>query len=296
MGKPTLKLLTYNAGLFRIKLFGRQLIEPAPYVEERFAQLAPALLASDADIIALQEVYDPAHQARLANNLRAAYPYQAAWTESRWRRLRSGLMLFSKYPITGAVGHRFHKLPWDEGLFVEKGMLVATVDAGALGRICLANCHHTSGGALWNPEGWYTDRARRHQYRQLFETIDRSEHGQRIALGDFNCGPEATDGNYQELLARGYADAWAACHGNRSEPTWDPANPLNAAGPHRKTSAQRLDHILLNNGLLRSVKVTGARIALNEPRVVTPGGGLVTLSDHYGLAVDLEAVNGPAAN
>lgn len=287
MGNPRLKLLTYNAGLFRISLFGKSLFAPAPFVEERFAELAPALLSCDADIVALQEVFDDEHQQHLSKTLAAAYPFQSSWTQRRYGRMHSGLMIFSKYPIVSSGGRRFRHVPWDEDIFVEKGMLFATIDAGPFGRLALANCHHTSGGAIRNPEGAFTDDARRRQYQDLFVSLGSVPVEKRLALGDFNSGPEATDTSYRELVSGGYADAWAICHGRESAPTWHPGNPLNARGPHRKYAAQRLDHILANDTFLRESPPVDARVVFSELSVEVPGG-LVSISDHYGLAVEFE--------
>jgi endonuclease/exonuclease/phosphatase family metal-dependent hydrolase len=285
----TLKLLTYNAGLFRFRLFGRSFFVPAPHIEERFAALAPALLSSGADIIALQEVYDPEHRVGLIAALEPAYPYRAVWPERSWGRMHSGLMLFSKYPIITARPHWFRDIPLDERLAVEKGMLIAEIEAKPFGHISVANCHHTSGGALWDPEGHFTDGYRRRQYRQLFDALDAGASIRRLAMGDFNSGPEVAGGSFQELGASGYADAWAEKNGSQSMPTWEPSNSLNSAGPHRKFSAQRLDHILLSPELAANSIVADARIIFSDPAVQVPGRGSFTLSDHYGLFVELAA-------
>ena len=50
----TLSLLTLNCGLLKIGLFGRPILQPAPFIDERLAALPAALRGVDADIIALQ--------------------------------------------------------------------------------------------------------------------------------------------------------------------------------------------------------------------------------------------------
>jgi endonuclease/exonuclease/phosphatase family metal-dependent hydrolase len=283
-----LKLLTYNAGLFRVRFFGHSVFAPAPHIEERFAALPAALRSSGADIIALQEVYDAEHQSALVAAMAPDYPYSAVWSKRRFGRMCSGLMLFSKYPIASFEPHHFRDLPWDESFFVHKGILIAEIEAKAFGRICVANCHHTSGGALWNPEGRFAERIRSRQYQQLFSVLEATSADKRLAMGDFNCGPEATSGSYRELVANGYIDAWAEKNSGSSCPTWDSSNPLNAGGPHRKSLSQRLDHVLMNPVLAASFKVAEARIVLHEPAVEVPGAGRFTISDHYGLLVELE--------
>ena len=283
-----LKILTYNIGLLRINFFGRTVVEPAPYVDERYAHLAPALLASGADIIALQEIYDRNQQARLRRDLSGVYPYCEFSPTRLGRPLGAALMIFSKFPITEARHILFKDVPFDERIFVDKGMIVTTIDAGAFGTIRLANTHCTSGGAIHHPEGAFASRARTKQYRQVFETLDRDPSMARLAVGDFNAGPEILPKNYGELLSAGYTDAWADCRGSANDPTWDPKNELSAHGPHRKTSAQQLDHILFKSGARNSIKVKNAQIVVLDKCVIVPGGGKVTISDHYGLMVELE--------
>ena len=287
MKASMLRILTYNAGFLKVKLFGCTLVEPAPYVNERFLCLAPALLSSGADIIALQEVYDRDQQAQLVKDLASAYPHHAVSPTRPFRPLGAALMLFSKFPLMDIEYILFKKFPLDERIFVDKGMIVATIEAGAFGPVRIANTHCTSGGALHHPERSYTSRARNRQYRQIFDTLDRDRGMMRLAVGDFNAGPVVLPENYRELLSRGYTDVWAACHGEASAPTWDPKNELNAHGPHRLTSAQRMDHILFHDGADSAIKVRNAQIVLSEPCVDVPAGK-VTISDHYALMAELE--------
>jgi endonuclease/exonuclease/phosphatase family metal-dependent hydrolase len=287
-----LKILTYNAGLLKIGLFGRTLVEPAPFVNERFARLAPALLSSGADIIALQEVYDRSHQTQLINDLFGIYPYHAVSPTRRWRHFGAALMIFSKYPMVDVQYLLFDHVPFDERLFVDKGIIIATINTDVFGPIRLANTHNTSGGALHDPEGVFTSRVRDNQYRQIFAALDHDPSMKRFAVGDFNASPEVMPKNYQELLSHGYTDAWASCHSVTNDSTWDPKNELNAHGPHRLTSAQRMDHIFSKNGSGSAIWAIDARIVLNDRCVSVPGGGRVTISDHYGLIVGLETDDG----
>jgi len=287
MRASMLRILTYNAGFLKVKLFGLTLVEPAPYVDERFRYLAPALLSTGADIIALQEVYDRDQQAQLIKDLAGIYPHQAVSPTRFFRPLGAALMLFSKFPLMDVEYILFKRFPLDERIFVDKGMIVATIEAGAFGPVRIANTHCTSGGALHHPEGYYTSRARNRQYRQIFDTLDRDRGMMRLAIGDFNAGPVVLPENYRELLSRGYTDVWVACHNDASAPTWDPKNELNAHGPHRSTSAQRMDHVLFHDGTGGAIKVKNAQIVLSKPCVDVPTGK-VTISDHYGLMTELE--------
>ncbi len=247
-------------------------------------------MASGADIIALQEVYAPTQQAQLAKLLHDAYPHCAYSPTRCLRPFGAALMIFSKYPLVATRHILFDQVPFDEQICVDKGMIIASVDIPQLGALTIANTHHTSGGALWNPEGGLAKRVRSRQYEQLFGVLDAHGGVNRLALGDFNAGPEATYDNYAELIAGKYADAWTMKNGDASRPTWDVKNILNAHGPHQRTSSQRLDHILPHQELLRRVSISRAQLMFSEPVVPLADGRKVTVSDHYGVMVELQIV------
>eukprot|EP00917_Polyrhabdina_sp_WS-2016_P015962 GHVP01034596.1.p1 GENE.GHVP01034596.1~~GHVP01034596.1.p1 ORF type:complete len:558 (-),score=94.50 GHVP01034596.1:513-2186(-) len=81
--------------------------------------------------------------------------------------------------------------------------------------------------------------------------------------------------------------------------TWDPKNPLNVIGPHAGCHGLRCDYILTpppqKAGLLANLEVHSSHVIFKEPRVVVEGcccgliGSpmLVTLSDHYGVKIEL---------
>ena len=51
-----LRILTYNTGLYRVRVGGVTLIEPIRHAQARVAALADAIRSIDADVVALQEV------------------------------------------------------------------------------------------------------------------------------------------------------------------------------------------------------------------------------------------------
>ena len=63
MDKKTKKLtvVTFNAGLLDVEIFGQSILQPAPFVNERLLVLPKALAKTNADVIALQEVYEQKH-------------------------------------------------------------------------------------------------------------------------------------------------------------------------------------------------------------------------------------------
>jgi endonuclease/exonuclease/phosphatase family metal-dependent hydrolase len=281
-----LGVLTCNLGLNARRLLGRRL--PASSgLEQRF-EAAPRLLrAFDADVIALQEVYDAADRRQLLAALGDLYPY-AVVPGGRRSLLGNGLLLLSRFPVRGRfvscrsafIAQRFL---WDAGF------LVAELTVPSLGAVRLINLHLAAGAPFHHPEAAAT---KQHRSREIAELLTLARQGGDGALlaGDFNASPEICPENYQEIIDAGYVDAFAACNGaadGTAVPTWDAANPLNRVGPHRHSPSQRIDHVFVPRDRLSALSPLSARIVLREPAVELPGGGSCTLSDHYGLLVSL---------
>jgi hypothetical protein len=100
-----LRALMYNCGLLRLKLFGFGpiLFANPPFADERFAHLAKALLDSNADVIALQEIYEKGHVKALLLAVKETYPYHARQNNNKNSvhfQFHNGLLFLSKYPIT----------------------------------------------------------------------------------------------------------------------------------------------------------------------------------------------------
>ena len=67
--------MTFNAGLLVSSIFGITLFEPTPYVQERLTGIISNLRSTDADIIALQEVYNEKHKDKIISDLSDLYPF-----------------------------------------------------------------------------------------------------------------------------------------------------------------------------------------------------------------------------
>jgi endonuclease/exonuclease/phosphatase family metal-dependent hydrolase len=278
-------LLTLNAGLLR--LFGSR-IQPAPFVAERLEALPDALLQSGVDLIALQEVYEADHRSRLQSALAQIYGHVACSPDDRRWGLDNGLMLLSKHKLTFSL-HLFEAGMLDERLFARKGVLAAEIELDGL-RLGVFNVHTTAGGAWIHPEDRRTDRVRA---AQITELLGRAAGcaGPAIIVGDLNAGPKVSEENYR-LMERGrFVDAHAYCQGPAAEHdiTWDPKNPLNSNGPHRKCPPQRIDHVFVRAADMErgAVRPLHSEVAFREPCVPT-SERLVTLSDHFGVRVSLE--------
>ena len=290
----TLNLLTYNAGLMRVAFLGVTFYQPAAYLEERFAALPEALLASGADIIALQEVFGRTRKETLAAAVRATYRFAAWWDATSPVRLSSGLMVLSKWPITTARYARFAANPIDEKMFTRKGFLEVVIEPANQPRLRLFDFHMTAGGNTAESAAPSTQAIRAKQIGQVLEAAALPFEGTTILLGDLNAGPGASDKNYRQVLAAGYADTFAAANGggaNAGLLTWDPSQPLIANGPRRNTAPRRIDHVFLPDRDAGRVAVESARIVFTENSVPIEGGRRVPVSDHYGVQVSLRLQN-----
>ncbi len=193
--------------------------------------------ATGADIIALQEVFLPAHRRFLIHALRDTHPHVLA-PRASWSVLGSGLMLLSAVPLCGG----FVRMPGVRGGagLTERGALWAELgdpepgdpllrdpgpgdpeldgDLGAdrcrdRGTLRLVTAHLRAG------------RPSRHAAEVMH--LLRVAGGPAILLGDFNCGPVVAPDAYRRILNGGFADAYAAT-GMMEAPTWDAANPLKS--------------------------------------------------------------------
>jgi endonuclease/exonuclease/phosphatase family metal-dependent hydrolase len=274
-----------NAGLLSA-LGGR--LEFAPFVAERLAALPAALRRLDADIVALQEVYRQQHREFILAELRDVFPHFAYRRERHNRGIENGLMTLSRTPAIGSLT-LFHDATIDEKLLDNKGALLCRIELKGGGSLILINLHTTAGSFLLHPEAPKTNRIRSRQIAQML-ALAASEAGVTILAGDFNAGPGVSEENFRQVLAAEFESAYDLTHPPDQVYTWDPANRLNSSGPHRSSPPQRIDHVFI-----RKSDLAGGRIGLLrcevccvEAIVPTPQGEQVTVSDHYGLQVDLE--------
>jgi len=214
------------------------------------------LRATGADVIALQEVFLPAHRRCLIDALRDTHPHALAPRASR-SMLGSGLLLLSAVPI-----RRGGFVPTPGVGLTERGALWAELNDPVLGPLRLVNVHLRAGPP------------RRHaaELAHLLHVAGR----RAILCGDFNCGPSIAPDFYQRILRDGWVDAFAAA-GGAEAPTWDAANPLNRVGRYRRDPSQRIDHVFIPERI--GLHADAAAIVLRD---ATP-----PLSDHYGMLVRL---------
>ncbi|UTW56472.1 endonuclease/exonuclease/phosphatase family protein [Kordiimonas sp. SCSIO 12610] len=289
----SLKILTYNVGLLEVKLLGFELFKPSDYLEERLQYLPDALKSTDADIIALQELYSDRQAEFVLDALSDIYPYHYHADNTLWR-VQNGLMLLSKYPIRNTALIKMDDGPRDERYFASKSIMAAEVVLGPDLTVDIANIHPTGGGTELAQDHPSNITARGNQIQQTYDLLNEGEglfqSDYKIIMGDFNAGPEIAEENYKLLANYGYVDAYARFANTHDEPlkiTWDANNILNRQGAHAGAISQRIDHIFLSPDMASNMSVTNAEVLYESCIVPVQGGDLVPVSDHYGVMVEL---------
>lgn len=287
---PKLSILTLNAAIQDLRLFDRSVYCPVAHPRERLAALPEQLLAIDADVVCLQELFHPHLQHQLHRRLRSVYPHAAGFARpGPALRLHSEFIVMSRYPLGADRLQRFHVAPREERLFTSRGYQECSVAVPGLGAVDILNVHATAGGLRSHPQSPAMERIRARQVEQILERCDRSRPA--IIAGDLNAGPHSSTQLYARVLDAGFTDAFASAGGDGY--SWDPHNPLVSAGRDRHLPAQRIDHVFLSPALARRTRPTHGAIVLNN-RSVETGSRRVPLSDHYGVFTVLAFGDGRA--
>lgn len=282
-----MRILTLNAGLLQLRLFGLSVYCPAPWVAERAQALPSLLLRESADVVLLQEVFDRRHRASLRRVLSDAYPFIV--DDERGGRpslLGCGLLVFSRFPVRGADLREFSDAHRSERWIRPPAALIVEIES-SLGEMTLANVHATSGGTS-GPETPDVEDLRSNEFRELASWMSATTTPTKAIVGDLNAGPEASPRNYDEILREGFTDPVIEAYGSeRAFVSWTPSNPLNSDGPHGSCPAQRVDHFLLHPASTVVTRTIG--VALDDESVDVDRGEGVTVSDHYAVVVELRA-------
>jgi endonuclease/exonuclease/phosphatase family metal-dependent hydrolase len=284
-------ILTFNVGQCRFRYFKKKpWVEPAGFLEERFALLPDALLQTNADIICVQELfnYDYRQDLRhvLADKLHRGYRHRACDGPPGKRfspNQGPGLGIFSKRSL-----HTHAFIPFDvsnfvEWIFVRKGFQVATFDLPGVGTVRLINVHTASGK---DPESAYNEGIRHLQQEQILELLERDPYDVDLLTGDFNHDVDVSHVNYEQIIEAGFTDAFLSAGGTGD--SWSVENPFNRFGPHGHCPSQRVDHVFIRERKTSRLRPVRAKIVLDESCVRVEHDGRATLSDHYGVQVWFE--------
>ncbi|MEO5927884.1 MAG: endonuclease/exonuclease/phosphatase family protein [Patescibacteria group bacterium] len=288
-----LRVLTYNTGLYRVRVGGMTLVEPIRHHEARVAQMAEAIRSVSPDVIALQEVFDDRHLFPLIEALKSEYPYivtgRDAFTPTFFSD-HSGLCLLSRFPLRDVGHEKLRDAALEEWMFIVKGFQSATIDS-PIGPVSIINTHLTSGGLFRDPQASWMVKIRDKQVDHLIELCAVMPNPIRLLVGDMNTGPEFATQNYERFIKGGLIDTWhhhPETSPRKKEVTWEITNPLNSRELHKTGVPQRIDHAFIHPESLKHVRIVRSEPVLTDPRVITPEG-LMTVSDHYGLLIEISA-------
>lgn len=275
-------LLTINAAIQDVRLFSRSVYRPIRHTVERLRGLAGQIRNLDPDIICIQEMFHHDLQYRFHTLLRDRYPYMAGLGRAGFKsRLDNELLVVSKFPLASGSLSRFRHAALEERLFTSKGFHRTEVSLPGAGTIRLINFHMTAGGIRRHPESLRMEYIRALQIRQLLDSLDGTMP--TLLVGDLNAGMETSRANYEEIISRGFIDAFLGCGGKGV--TWDPDNPLVANHGEHHLPAQRIDHVFLDSFATDLLVAEKGRIVMNDACVSLPGGEKIPVSDHYGVLV-----------
>jgi endonuclease/exonuclease/phosphatase family metal-dependent hydrolase len=277
------KVLTFNAAILDIKFLGYSLYRPLGHIQARLDALVTQLETGPADIVFLQEMFHRDKQKHLCGGLQKCYPYSMGVSSPGWKfRLGNELITLSRYPLFNARLLRFENAPTEELRHTSKGFFHMQTELPGLGLVNLINFHMSAGGKHAHPEAPEMEIIRGQQIAQLIDytsTLDRT-----ILAGDLNAGPEASPRNYKQLLDAGFFDLFVAGAGQGM--SWDPDNALVNSGSESHLRAQRIDHIFADRSLFEVIKSLAAKIVFKDHGITTFDGP-ISISDHYGLTVDM---------
>lgn len=280
-----MKVLTFNTGLFYLKIFGRTFMEFVPFVDVRLEHQAREIISTGADIVALQEVFSPKHKLHFIESLKSVYPYHATVPGDQWF-LDNGLMVFSVFPITHHTLIKFKRTLWIEHLLAHRGFLDVTIDHPTLGLFKIFNVHTTVGGTLvTRKHGRLARKIRNEQVQQLMNWVN----GPAIVCGDFNTTPTIQGGALQHVRNKGLVGLDVVCDGY----TWDVQNPTNLFWLWNGEPSQTIDFVFATQDFMRHFTDLEIQIVLNETHdAVFPGTKNITrkiaLSDHYGVMAEFK--------
>jgi len=268
---------------------------PGPTSFERCEELAAAIRAVDADVIALEEIESEDairwFRDRFLSDM--GYAHLAARDVGYYRGVEQGVL--SRFPITDVriwpdadlsrvnrAGGGWAEVPPDEkDVKFQRSPLFVTVQHPNGYELSLFAVHHKAGRARWHRE------AEALQIMDFVTELSTADPDRNIiVLGDFNAQP--WDRSMQVYFRGGMIDAMTLRGGNRGH---DDTSPLRST----HTTGRIIDFMLLNEGALDEL-VDGSGFVLgtsaedydwrNDP---IPAG---YASDHYPIVIDLVPVEG----
>ncbi|MEX0797805.1 MAG: endonuclease/exonuclease/phosphatase family protein [Bacteriovoracaceae bacterium] len=240
-------------------------------LEERFAKIGKESAA--ADIMGLQEVFQGSKH--IVKNLRKNQKHIYLPASFPW--LHSGLMFITKHQV---VQKKHFSFPECGGIqcLVDRGVLFLQIKLPTGQLINIFNLH------LQAYEEYKDVRAL--QLKSVALTINEilRDGNPSIVMGDLNVMDSSLEFKDLQNKLPGFKDVWKI-KGKGPGHTWNPeANPWSGHEGESKVF-QRLDYILIKDGLNSFWEVEAAQLEFNRP-------GLF-LSDHFGVGANLRLIKKP---
>jgi len=239
--------------------------------KNRIQKIAHYLATSGADIVCVQEAWSTSGRAALCKILGdAGYQYTIA-REAPLLVGNSGLITFSKFPITSKKFTAFSRL---SAAFVEifaaKGVLETTVKT-PYGELAIFNTH------LHMPSWVLGRNVRLHQMKRVLQVLAASSTPAVLA-GDFNEDKLWEQKEFTTILeAAGFSNPLSVATG--MPPTYRLENEFVDIWMNRDKFSRRYDYIFI-----RSVDALGLNVTSYEPLYLTP-----VLSDHDPVVLTLSS-------
>ncbi len=274
-GGFSLRVLTFNVWMLPAPL-------PGTDRSKRLPRIVAALREVDADIVAVQEAFDPTARRTIVEGLTDRYEMSDGALETR-RALglvsldrTGGLLVFSKFPITRSSFAR-HALPRRCKPFERigaKGVLRTTIETSA-GAVRLWNVHCYAGGSERSRA------VRRMQLRHLVKQLDAVPRDVPILIaGDFNAwhdnGRRLESGSQPEYRLLRDAGLRKTTDGDPNpRVTYDvDGNRYAAWWSDRSQGAQEFDAVFVRDAAERAVRFGESHVVFAREQP--------PLSDHYG--------------
>lgn len=284
-----MKILTFNMALLDFKIFGFRILRPTKYLELRMSIIPDKIIALDADVVCLQEVYKTSHKRKLEHTFSKHYPYCFYKKSNTLLGFDNGLMILSKNKFDSLHFERLISQPFEESLLSKKGLINVCLQINGI-KYTITNTHTTASGGGFQQDNARVEALRDSQISQIINSTERikKENNSDCAIicGDFNCGPQVSESNYALVLYKGYVDTFKI---NNSEefPTWDPDNILNQDSPVFKASPkQRIDFIFCDKHSIEKFSEIKSKIVFTESLIEVEEKN-IPLSDHYGVFTEM---------
>lgn len=277
-----LRIATFNIGLARLHLLGKTLREGVPHQAARLPAICAWLSRNEerVDVWLLQEAYGRDVVAQLARS--TGFRVVAAHDNGP----DAGLVMLLRRDIR--IGQpatlQFPVVDWVERFIARKGMQFVDLEVAGQ-RFRVGNMHTSYDGRGRQKIAAMAPEVRRRQIGTALDAMAEASADHTLVLGgDFNASAAYEPESFRLGAAQGWKDARldAVEWNDAGVTSWSNANPIiNGDSPD-----QDIDHVW--------VRPAAPGLTLRSRHVATrhtvplPDGQMIPLSDHYGLAVEVD--------